>query len=76
MAPNVLKRAPNQSVRRRLPEKAGQAGQRPSRWVIKMTDSQNSAPKAKKFWLVAIGLLGFVLSNFSTPFIFLKMRPT
>jgi len=41
-----------------------------------MTDSQDSVSKAKKFWFVVIALLGFVLSNFSTSFIFLKMRPT
>lgn len=41
-----------------------------------MTDTPNHTSKAKKFGLVAIGLVGFILSNFSTAFIFLKMRPT
>lgn len=41
-----------------------------------MTDIPNHTSKAKKFRLVVIGLVGFVLSNFSTAFIFLKTRPT
>jgi hypothetical protein len=41
-----------------------------------MTDNQNQTSKAKRFWLVVIGLVGFVLSNFSTAFIFLKTRPS
>jgi len=41
-----------------------------------MTDTPNHTSKAKKFGLVTLGLVGFILSNFSTAFIFLKMRPT
>lgn len=44
--------------------------------MAKMTDTPNPTSRAKKIGLVAIGLVGFVLSNFSTTFIFLKMRPT